>query len=261
VSQPEHLPRLYGDKEVGQLLKRATELQREESEGGSSGQLSLRELEEIAAEAGIDPRHLRRAALEMESGGGGASGIAGESLTLLLDRTVPGELPGGAYELLVPDIQAAAGSVGQPSLVGRTLTWRSDTPSNTRSLQVVVTSRDGETHVRIEERLHQLAGGLFGGIMGGVGAGVGIGVGVGVGVGALGSVAFALAFPLSVIGGSYWLARRIFQHLARGRRRALTELMERVVARVTDEVEALPPAVRSTPSLGRTTASPPPRSP
>ena len=117
---------------------------------------------------------------------------------------------------------------GQPSLLGRTLTWRSDTPNNTRSLQVTVNSRDGETRIRAEERLHGIAGGLFGGLMGGVGMGVGMPFGLIVGLEALGSVLFAVVAPLGVVGASYLGARLIFQSVARKRRRALEDLVDRL---------------------------------
>ena len=59
------LPRVYGDKEIGQILKRATEFQAREPSAPSSSGLTLPELEEVAVEAGIDPRFLQRAALEL----------------------------------------------------------------------------------------------------------------------------------------------------------------------------------------------------
>ena len=109
---------------------------------------------------------------------------------------IQGEIAEDVFEILVPEIQRVdTGGQGVPSLFGRTLTWRSNTPSNTRSLQLTVSSRDGETQIRIEEQLHGFAGGLFGGLVGGGGAGIGIGVGVGVGVDVLGSVLFSVAFP------------------------------------------------------------------
>jgi len=47
--------------------------------------------------------------------------------------------------------------------VGRTLTWSSRTESNTSAQQVLVTVREGQTLIRIEESFGGLAGGLFGG--------------------------------------------------------------------------------------------------
>ena len=57
--------RRFGEKEVGLIIKRATELQQEDPDVLSEGDgLSLTELEEVAVEAGIDARFLRQAAKE-----------------------------------------------------------------------------------------------------------------------------------------------------------------------------------------------------
>jgi hypothetical protein len=237
MHQPDDLRRRYGDKEVGLILKRAADLQRQDPAGTAGGGLTVEELEEIAAEAGIDPSYLRRAAQELDIS---ATYLADEAPTLLtgapltvrLERTVVGELPESELDRLVPDIQQAADGHGQASLIGHTLTWRSNTSNTERSLLVDVSARDGQTHILIEERLHGLAGQLFGGLLGGVGGGIGLGIGLGVGLGALGSAAFAIAFPAAVIGGSYVMARSIFGSVARRRRRVLRDLLDRLTERV-----------------------------
>jgi hypothetical protein len=238
MADRQNLPRRYQDAEVSRILERATELQRETRPSKPpAGGLTLRELEAIAVEVGIDLECLRRAASELDARSAPASRwawLTGRPATLILDRTYTGELPDGAFETVVAEIQRSTGEVGQPSVLGRTLTWRAQTPNNTRSLQVVVASRDGETRIRAEERLNQLAGAVFGGLMGGVGGGVGFGVGVGVGVGVLGSAAFALAFPPAVIATSYLAARGIFSGMADRRRFALHELIERIDEVVRD---------------------------
>jgi len=68
MTDPTNLPRLYGEKEIGKILKRTTELQHEEPSAPSAGSMSLQELEDIAAETGIDPTFLRRAAPEIDTG-------------------------------------------------------------------------------------------------------------------------------------------------------------------------------------------------
>ena len=217
MSPQDDSPRLYGDREVG---------------------LSLKDLEEIAIEAGIDPAHLRRAAAEVEAGAPASSlatAFLGTSPTISLERVIRGEIAEDAFEIIVPEIQRVdTGGQGVPSLFGRTLTWRSNTPSNTRSLQLTVSSRDGETQIRIEEQLHGFAGGLFGELVGGGGAGIGVGVGVGVDM--LGSVLFSVAFPLGVIGGCYLIARSIFGTTVRRRQRTLHGLMERLTEIVEREI-------------------------
>ncbi len=180
-----NLPRVYGDKEIGQILKKATELQAREPSAPSSSGLTVQELEEVAVEAGIDPLFLRRAALELGTSpteSGFWAKVAGDEFVLVRETTVPGELKDDGFERVVSVIQMGSREHGQPSLFGRSLTWRAETPSKTRTVQVTVTSRDGQTHIRLEENLQQLAGGVFGGGVGGFGVGVGLGLGLPLGV-------------------------------------------------------------------------------
>jgi hypothetical protein len=202
---------------------------------------TLADLESIASEAGIDPTLVRRAAQELDSPTGGfpavspkATGILGAPLVFELQRTVPGEVDNSVLERLVPHIQRVAEGIGHPSLMGQTLSWQSESPQKLRILQVSATVGRGETRLSIEERYSNMAQNLYGGIMGGGGVGVGLGVGLGVGIGALGSVAFAIGFPILVLGGSFALSRAIYQSSVRGRMRALTKLMNEMVATVED---------------------------
>jgi len=238
MTTPSNLPRLYDEKEVGRLIKRATELQREEPmRAAVSGGLSLDELADIAAEAGIDPRYLRRAALELDSGVGGStlgSRFTGEQTVLFGEAVIPGELPKSGFERLVSVIHLVSHEHGQPSLLGRTLTWQAETANKTRSLQVVVSVRNGETHVRVEERLAQLAGAVFGVSLGAVGTTVGLGVGLPIAVEVFGSALLAVGFPLGAMALSYLGAREIYRRLVGRRRSAVSELMEQL----TREAEA-----------------------
>ncbi len=88
---------------------------------------------------------------------------------LVRETTVPGELNDDGFERVVSVIQMGSREHGQPSLFGRSLTWRAETPNKVRTVQVTVTSRDGQTHVRLEKNLSHLAGGVFGGTVGGGG--------------------------------------------------------------------------------------------
>ena len=136
---PPSLPRIYGDKEIGQILKRATELQDEEPSAPSSSGLTLQELEEVAVEAGIDPRFLQQAALELGTNPTDSDfwpRFVGDELMLLRETTVPGELSDDGFERVASAIQIGTREHGQPSLLGRSLTWRAETPSKTRTVQV-----------------------------------------------------------------------------------------------------------------------------
>jgi hypothetical protein len=240
MNDPSQLPRLYGDKEMARLLKRATELQQEEGTPGlpSTG-LSLRELEEVAAEAGIDPRYLRRAAAELESGGREAEGwekLTGERLTLVQEMVVPGELPAEGFERVLGVIQSTTAEHGRPSLMGRTLVWQGENASKSRTMMVTVSVRKGETHIRAEERLHQLATGLFVGSTLGGGSGLGIGLGLPLAIEVLGSAALAVAFPLAVVGLAYTTSRMIYRGIVKRRTAALARVVEALSREVTEAV-------------------------
>ncbi len=220
--------RRYGEKEIGRILKRASELQRAEPTAPDPAGMTLAELEDIAREAGIDDAHVRRAAAELASPASGiVERLVGGPVRLRLERAIPGELPVEAFDEVIPLIQMAADSPGQASRVGRTLTWNSQTQGNTRSLQVMMVVRDGETLVRIDERLEGLAWGLHGGVVGGAGVGGGIGFGVPLGV-AIGVAGAPILLPATVIVAAYAGARRIFHRMARRRRGALQALLERL---------------------------------
>lgn len=237
-------PRLYDDEEVARILERATELHREEpvavSRGGSG--ISLEELEEIAREAGIDPRHLRRAAMEVGSGSAGPeerdwAWFLGDVPTIRFETTVRGEVRADDLERIVGAIRMEAGEAGQPNVLGRTLTWRAEATSDTRQTQLTVSARDGVTVVSVEERLHNLAGAIFGGGVGGFGGGFGFGMGLPIGLEVIGSAIAAVALPAAILGLSYAGARAFYTRTVHTRRRVLSAIMEATVAEVRRSVE------------------------
>lgn len=224
-------PRRYSDREVRRLLERAAELQYSEAESPEASGLTLLQLEAIAREAGIDVDAVRRAAAELDTDGAAgrlATRIAGAPLAVVLQRVLPAEVAPETFEAVIPLIRAAAGAQGQASQVGRTLSWQAQNSTSARELGVFITSRDGETRIRIEERYGTLAGAVFGGGLGGIGGGVGIGVGVGVGA-ALGSAVMMIGFPVAVIGLTYLGSRTLFGNVVSRRRRVLGRLMAEIV--------------------------------
>lgn len=240
MNDPSNLPRLYDEKEVGKLLKRATELQREDGiRGRAGGGMSLAELEEIGAEAGIDPAFLRRAAAELASGDVDPTlweQVAGEQMTLVREAVLPGELPPEGFERVVAAIQQSSREHGQPSLLGRTLTWQAETASKARTIQVTVSVRTGETHVRVEERLHQMASGVVVGTTMGGGMGLGMGVGLPLALNALGSALLGVAIPLGTVAVAFIASREIYRQVVRRRRRAVAALTEAVVTAVENAI-------------------------
>lgn len=249
MSENERPSRHYSEKEVGLILRRATELQRSEPTAADPTGFTLAELEDVAAEVGIDPTYLRRAAAELETGlgSGPAELLLGAPLAFVLERTVPGEYPESGFEELVPLMQVATLGQGNASAVGKTLTWSSRSDTNTSSQQVLVTVRDGETLIRIEERLAGFAGGLFGGVLGGGGVGLGVGVGLPAGL-ALGLLP-AVVLPVAIVGGAYLGTRAFFAKHVRKRRARMQDLLDQLAERVERDVaeRTLSPSPPSSP--------------
>lgn len=234
MTDSESTQRRYSEKEVSRLLKRATELQRNVGVSPAARGLTLGELEDAAAEAGLDPALLRQAAAELdmgslpEAGSGLGTRLAGAPLRTLIERSLSGEVPTSAFASMVPLIQMAADSPGQASQVGNTMTWQSQNPASPRSLQILVTAHGGNTLIRIEERYGALAGGLFGGFVGG-GSGVSLGIGGAI-AGALGSVALAVILPVTITATTYLVVRRSFRSIVWRRRGILEKLFDTLVS-------------------------------
>jgi len=225
--------RRYGDKEVRRLLQRAAELQKQESVreyADDGGGLTLADLQEVAAEAGIHPRYIQQAAAGIDRSGpsGLVARLAGTQLTITVERVVPGELADEGFEQAILEIQRAFSGSGNPSMVGRTLMWKSDTIDHESSLQVTVSSRRGETRIRAEERLHGTAAAAHLGLVVGAGMGVGLGVGFSVGLAVLGSALFATLFPVGAIGGIYAAGRHRMKNFGVKRRRELELMADRI---------------------------------
>lgn len=226
--------RRYSEKEVSRLLRRAAELQRSSPTSPNPSGLSLRELEEIALEAGIDPAALRQAATELDvrhPAAGTAATLLGAPLKLVLERTLPFEAPESAFETLIPHIQIASTTPGQASQIGRTFTWQAQAREATLALQVIITVRRGETLIRIEESRGTFAGALYGGGLGGT-AGIAMAAAAITGKVA-GSVLLATGVPALLVGGAYAAFRAIFAAKHRSRQRILSDLLEKMTEELT----------------------------
>ncbi|MDH3206512.1 MAG: hypothetical protein OEO79_07865 [Gemmatimonadota bacterium] len=232
--------RVYSEAEVGKILKRATELHQTERSGGSGEGMTLAELEDVAAEAGIDVGRVRRAALEVETDGAEAtawSGFLGDDLSIAREITLPGEVPERDFEGLLGVVQGSVREHGHSSLIGRTLSWQGTAADGGRKLRVLVTSRDGATQIQVHENFSQMAGGLFGGIGGGVGIGAGVGGGMPIGL-ALGSPALAIALPVATLGITYLGVRALYRSIVQRRRRVLDDLFGRLVEEAETSISA-----------------------
>jgi serine/threonine protein kinase len=235
--------RRYSRTEVDRIVGDAANLQA--ARPTQSEALTLGTVQQIAADVGIPPKHVRSAARALEPRSQPPtqpSKFLGGPTTLDVEYSLDGEVPESEYLTLVEDIRTTLGVVGNVSTLGKSMTWSSGGMGNTsRDVTVVITPRGGETRLRVVERLKNLAGGLFGGIMGGVGGG-GMGLAMGIGMGVFASPAVAVLLALGNVGFSYVLARTIFRSTSRKRAAELQRLADRLAGYIDDmNVPALPP--------------------
>jgi len=226
-------PERFSEEEVQQLLHRAAQLQQQDSRVPTEVRaLSLEELEQIAADSGIDVQQIHRAILELKGRPRAGSVLLGAPERVHLERMVGLESPSGAIEPLVSELNRALGTAGQVSAFGGTLTWSA---SNTSSGPVDVTIspiEEGGTRIELNASFGGLLGATFGGIGGGLGGGLGIPLAAAVGqltqswAAAGGTIALALGLPLL-------LARFVYATIVRRRIRRLEQLMDQLSERLS----------------------------
>lgn len=218
------------------ILGRAAALQELTPPAAASAEgVSLRDLEQVAAEAGIDASLVRRAAAELEvrpTEPTAASILLGFPLNVSLNYSAPGELSPTTFPRLTDLIQSQLDLMGQTQALGASFRWHP--VAAPRQLLISIAPEGGRTVIRIRERLHPLVGGLFGGIIGGAGGGLG-GAAAGLIGGVLGSLWGALLAAAAAVLGSWWLARSIFTRVAGRRHQQLADLG----AELTEEIQRL----------------------
>jgi hypothetical protein len=141
--------RRFTDKEVAIVLRKASELEDQEGEGGGSG-LSLEELEDIAAEVGISREVMGRAVAHLDSRSKRLGPLSGGPLTHRAIQAVPGELDEEARARLIEYVNSTSDTIGATSEALGSTQWTS--VDRFRSTQVSITPARGETNVQVVER-------------------------------------------------------------------------------------------------------------
>jgi hypothetical protein len=224
----------YDDETSGQVLRRAAELQHQSKVPAHSGDgLSAAELEQIAGEAGIDPAFVRRAIVEARVGSPETerSPLLGEVKTLEIIEVMEGEVNSDSVDRMLEEVQRAFADGGSVTRTGRSATWtssRSLASSRLSSLVVAITASDGQTEVRITERLDNLSTALFVGL-GVAGSGIGIGISGAIGMGEFGSIPLFAAMAVTAVTGFFGTARTLYTRSTRKRRRELQRLLGKLV--------------------------------
>jgi hypothetical protein len=245
MAEPGSRDRKFNEEEVALIVKRAAELQQtQQVESEPSNALTLAEVEQIAREAGIDPKLIRQAAhgLDRPSETSRPSPWLGAPTHLVFERVVDGEISVDDFEPLINEIRRTMSDNGVPSVLGRTLAWTSGYQSgprrnNGRMVNVNIVSRSGATTIRVEEEMRNIAGAVFGGLVGGGGGGT-TGISIGIGHGVFHSFGLAAALWVAVAGGFYTLARMIYSNIAIKREKQLKELTTRLEEQVTEAISA-----------------------
>ncbi len=224
----------FDDETAGQVLRRAAELQHESNVPVHAGDgLSATDLEQVAQEAGIDPAFVRRAIVESQvsSPETERSPVFGEVKTLEMVEVMEGEVSPDSVDRMLEEVQRAFADGGTVTRTGRSATWsasRTLASSRLSSLVVAITARDGQTEVRITERLDNLSTALFVGLGFG-GSAVGVAISGAVGMGEFGNPLVFGAMAVTAVSGFVGAARTLYVRSTRRRRRDLQRLLGKLV--------------------------------
>jgi hypothetical protein len=198
--------------------------------------MTVEELEEAAASAGIEAVFVRRAADELglrRARRDRMSPTLGGPRTILYEVTLEGEIPVRAYEYVIEAVRRQTGELGVASLIGRSLTWTA-LPTHSRAgagwsrtIALTIVPRAGRTRIRIEEKLDQLVKGVFGTVVGAFAGG-----GTALSIAPL--IAFGLPSLIPVClglcaGGFWMLARRIYARRVAARERELQLALQAIL--------------------------------
>ncbi|MCK5483479.1 MAG: hypothetical protein KAJ13_07230, partial [Gemmatimonadetes bacterium] len=132
---------------------------------------------------------------------------------------------------MLEEVQRAFADGGNVTRTDSSATWsasRALASSRLSSLVVAITARDGQTEIRITERLDNLSSALFLGIFV-AGSGMGVAVSGAIGMGELGAPLVFGAMAVAAVSTCYGTARTLYTRSTRKRRRQLQRLLGRMV--------------------------------
>lgn len=233
--------RRYTEEEFALILRKASEIQEApKSQGGHgvTGGFTLEEIQSIAAEAGIDPQAITRAAAilgarEWNEKKGLVDFVFGEASKFHLDLEVPGRVPPEEMGRILEDIRRAAEHQGEAKEVLGGVEWK--TVGEVSAINVNISPRGDRTSIQIVGNrdgagalsfTFPVAGGFI--LMGALGAAIEPSTAAGI-----------AALIASTVGGGFLLGRTIFVRGSRRFRQRLTRLMDVLSSSV--ERGALPP--------------------
>jgi hypothetical protein len=138
----------FDEKEFTLILRRAAELQERDATHAPRSGMTLREIETIAAEAGIEPRHVRLAAQNLSAHTPTLwRRVTGPATSIHAQRTVAGEYDADALATLVEGAQTELGRPGTARDVLGGLEWMAE--DSFGPVHVTARPRAGETRIQV----------------------------------------------------------------------------------------------------------------
>lgn len=138
--------RLFNEKDVGVILKRASEMQ--EATASTRFGLSLDELKQVAADAGIDPRHIEAAISEMDHHLPEETNFWGGPLWVAREVIVEGTIDEIAWEEIVSESRRYFKDTGEVREWSSSREWAHSGKNNVQA-HVTATSRGGRTRIQL----------------------------------------------------------------------------------------------------------------
>ncbi|AIE86830.1 hypothetical protein [Fimbriimonas ginsengisoli] len=141
--------RRYDEKELAAILRAAAAAQAEGAEAsGEREGFTLAEVERLAAEVGIEGKHVAAAAAKLDSTPVRKGFLFfGAPTTEQLERSFAGELTDLAWEEVVGELRKTFGTAGKTSVVGSSREWAGG--SDLFGAHVSATPRNGQTRYRL----------------------------------------------------------------------------------------------------------------
>jgi hypothetical protein len=151
--------KLYNEKQIGSILKRAAELSQDETGPNASG-LSIEELQQVGSEAGLDPNLILKAAAELHSSGPEREkNFFGGPVSYSNDIVLDGEIDNATWEEMIAAIRGTFKEPGVVSTRENVFEWTGQ--SETKKAQVTALVSNGKTKVSIFWADHVAAIPLF----------------------------------------------------------------------------------------------------
>lgn len=139
--------KLYSEKEIGTILKRAAELSMSEAASNAGG-LSLEELQQIGREAGLDPDLILKAASELERHTPPREkNLFGGPIRYANDFILEGEIDGATWEEMIAAIRNSFKDPGVVSIRENVFEWTSQ--GETEKAQVTALLSPGKTKISL----------------------------------------------------------------------------------------------------------------